>query len=714
MQSYNRFLELRGVSLCSKDSSDCILKDVELSFPHSGFFFIKGKNNSGKSALLSVLAGSDKPRTGEFIFCGTSLYQQKRSFQESYRNEMVSFVSQKDDLLEDRTVYDNIALSYQLRNRIPDIQEIKENLSLVDIKDVDAFLKRKTFFLSGSERQKVRIVRALVKGVKIFLVDELSSMDKESEEGIFKVLKKLSSDFLVIAVCNDEDIIKQYSPGMVELIDGTCKADFVKETDDFDLNVYRMEKKSRLSMLRTFRFSLEFLFARKIVLLITFAVTLVTFFLSCLSVVSLTANPTEVLVKELYAEKITDVVLNQDSSLKIGLYPESKKRGGFTDRQKETILKYTNQKELIYCYEGNSFFASGSKGMTILNYEKNLAFTPYLYETPFDLNYKGYPDGFIEMEEEDLDYTGFVLDSRLQDKEKCHFPQKFDEIALTSFKADMYLEYGYRDNDYNVIKINTLDDLIGKKLDGFAITAVYETGEDTDFAKRHSYSEGSNQMKKIENDAYLNGTYISNHWIVPRGTIEHCCQGLDNFSSDIGVYYKLPKDKHEVISLMNRLQYDEKTDFHGTWHYRGKIDSPVSSVVDQAFSNRFSMQHVLFLVVTCIFFAFDIFLVSYLIYAGLSKKKKTITSLISLGARMRDLRVICLVEEGLLCLVSFLLSIVFVVIVCNQVNTLYFCNCATFGFLAFLILFAIAILVLALSILGLRYWNNRRMRNQEK
>lgn len=704
-------MELRGVSICSKNSSDCILKDVDLSFPHSGMFFIKGKNNSGKSSLLSVLAGLSKPSTGELIFCGTSLYQQGQSFQESYRNEMISFVSQKDDLLEDVTVYDNIALSYQLRNRIPDIQEIKENLSLNDIKDVDGFLKKKTSCLSGSERQKIRIVRALVKGVKILLVDELSSMDKEAEEGILKVLKKLSDDILVIAVSNDEDIIKEYSLGTIELSDGTFKADFAKETDDFDLKAYGIGKKSHLSMLQSFRFSLNFLSARKFVLLMTFVVTLVTFFLSGLSVVSLTANPTEVLVKELYAEKITDVVLNQDSSLKIGLYPESRKRGGFTDRQKGTILKYTSQKELIYCYEGNSYSLSGSKGMPILNYGKNLAFTPYPYETPFDLNYRGYPSGFIEMGEEDLDYTGFVLDSRLQDKEKCHFPQKFDEIALTSFKADMYLEYGYRDDDYNVIKINTLDDLIGKKLDSFTITAVYETDEDMDFAKRHSYSEDSNQMKKIENDAYLNGTYISNHWIALRGTIEHFCQGLDNFSSDIGVYYKLPKNEHEVISLMNQLQYDEKTDFHGTWHHRGKIDSPVSSVVHQAFLSRFSMQHVLLLVVTGLLLVLDIFLVSYLIYAGLNKKKKTITSLISLGARMRDLRLICLVESSLLCLVSFLLSIPFVVLVCNHVNALYFCNCVTFGFLAFLILFVFAILVLTLSLLGLWYWNKRRMSN---
>lgn len=228
MKSYNRFMELRGVSICSKNSSDCILKDVDLSFPHSGMFFIKGKNNSGKSSLLSVLAGLSKPSTGELIFCGTSLYQQGQSFQESYRNEMISFVSQKDDLLEDVTVYDNIALSYQLRNRIPDIQEIKENLSLNDIKDVDGFLKKKTSCLSGSERQKIRIVRALVKGVKILLVDELSSMDKEAEEGILKVLKKLSDDILVIAVSNDEDIIKEYSLGTIELSDGTFKADSAK------------------------------------------------------------------------------------------------------------------------------------------------------------------------------------------------------------------------------------------------------------------------------------------------------------------------------------------------------------------------------------------------------------------------------------------------------------------------------------------------------
>lgn len=68
MKSNTEFLELKNISKQAEDSS-VILKDINLSFPHSGLFFLYGKSNSGKSTLLSILAGLNRPTSGQVLFC---------------------------------------------------------------------------------------------------------------------------------------------------------------------------------------------------------------------------------------------------------------------------------------------------------------------------------------------------------------------------------------------------------------------------------------------------------------------------------------------------------------------------------------------------------------------------------------------------------------------------------------------------------------------
>ena len=137
---------------------------------------------------------------------------------------------------------------------------------------------------------------------------------------------------------------------------------------------------------------------------------------------------------------------------------------------------------------------------------------------------------------------------------------------------------------------------------------------------------------------------------------------------------------------MKELKYDEKTSFGGTWHYRGKINSPVSSVIQSVYVRKFCMEHVLFLVVTGLFIILDAFLLIKWMHASLNKNRKTIASIILSGAGMNDLRMICIIENIMLCLFSFLLSIPFIILICGCLNRMCFCQYFVFDFMNLVLL----------------------------
>jgi ABC-type lipoprotein export system ATPase subunit len=128
---YSRFLRL--VDVCKKvgkSNKTSILNNISLEFPNHGMFFLSGKNGSGKTTLLSVIGGLNRPTEGKIYVCEKSLYDQKKSFLEEYRNEFVSFIFQDNNLIERMTVLENISLSYQLQNQKPDIDE-ESNIKFV-------------------------------------------------------------------------------------------------------------------------------------------------------------------------------------------------------------------------------------------------------------------------------------------------------------------------------------------------------------------------------------------------------------------------------------------------------------------------------------------------------------------------------------------------------------------------------------------------------
>lgn len=226
-------LELKKINKTyrSKKASSChALKNINIKFPDKGLVFILGKSGSGKSTLLNVIGGLDAPDSGEIIIRGKSSKDFSQADYDSYRNTFLGFIFQEYNVLDDFSVYDNVALSLKLQNQKVDKAVVEDILSKVGLK---GFEKRKPNELSGGQKQRVAIARALVKSTEIVLGDEpTGNLDSNTSKQIFKILGKLAKSKLVIIVSHDRESAEKYADRIIELADGEVISDVTKAIND--------------------------------------------------------------------------------------------------------------------------------------------------------------------------------------------------------------------------------------------------------------------------------------------------------------------------------------------------------------------------------------------------------------------------------------------------------------------------------------------------
>lgn len=202
------------------------LDDVTLSFPETGMVFLLGKSGSGKSTLLNVCGGLDSPTSGEIIVKGRSSKDFSRQDFDSYRNTFVGFIFQEYNILNEFSVEDNISLALELQNKRKDKAAVQKLLEDVDLA---GYANRKPNTLSGGQKQRIAIARALIKSPEIIMADEPSgALDSATGKQVFETLKKLSKDKLVLVVSHDRDFAELYGDRIIELKDGKVISDVSK------------------------------------------------------------------------------------------------------------------------------------------------------------------------------------------------------------------------------------------------------------------------------------------------------------------------------------------------------------------------------------------------------------------------------------------------------------------------------------------------------
>ena len=200
------------------------LKDVSLDIADRGMIFILGKSGSGKSTLLNLLGGLDAPTDGEIFVDGASMKQFSQRDYDTYRNNYVGFIFQEFNLLADFNVRDNVALALKLSKSNNIDEKVSDALRQVELSE--AYLNRRIDELSGGEKQRIAIARAIIKDSKIILADEpTGNLDSATGESIWNILKNLSRERLVVVVSHDRESAEKYADRIIEIADGQIIAD---------------------------------------------------------------------------------------------------------------------------------------------------------------------------------------------------------------------------------------------------------------------------------------------------------------------------------------------------------------------------------------------------------------------------------------------------------------------------------------------------------
>ncbi len=162
-----------------------LLEPVSLTLTPGEFTLLTGPSGSGKSTLLKIIASLQNPTGGNLYFKGENITQIKP---EAYR-QRVSYCFQTPSLFGE-TVYDNLALPYQIRNKKPDDGQLRDWLKQVNLSE--DMLTKRTQELSGGEKQRIALLRNLQFMPDILLLDEITSaLDEENKININDIIAGL-------------------------------------------------------------------------------------------------------------------------------------------------------------------------------------------------------------------------------------------------------------------------------------------------------------------------------------------------------------------------------------------------------------------------------------------------------------------------------------------------------------------------------------------
>lgn len=201
MKGSNELLVLEGIHY--QIDEQVILDAVSFTLKSGEFKLITGPSGCGKSTLLKIVSSLLSPTRGNITFNGKNIDDVAP---EEYRKQ-VSYCFQTPALFGD-TVYDNLALPFQIRKLKPDEKKIRQDLALLALPD--SMLKKGINELSGGEKQRISLIRNLQFMPKVLLLDEITSaLDEDNKRNVNELICRLVAEqgLGVLWVTHDKDEI---------------------------------------------------------------------------------------------------------------------------------------------------------------------------------------------------------------------------------------------------------------------------------------------------------------------------------------------------------------------------------------------------------------------------------------------------------------------------------------------------------------------------
>ena len=202
-----------------------VLDDIDIEIKKSEIIAISGASGAGKTTLLNILSTLDKPdenTNSSLIIDGENIFNLSNTDLSKLRNTKIGFVFQFHELIPELNVMENICLPGWIKN---DSKVVDNANSLISYFGLDKLKNKKPNTLSGGEKQRAAIARAMINNPKIIFADEpTGNLDSTNSKILFDIFFKLRDDYdcsIVIVTHNPENAKK--CDRKLQIVDGKIK-----------------------------------------------------------------------------------------------------------------------------------------------------------------------------------------------------------------------------------------------------------------------------------------------------------------------------------------------------------------------------------------------------------------------------------------------------------------------------------------------------------
>lgn len=212
-------IELQGIT--KSFGSLQVLKGIDLTIDKGEVVSIVGPSGAGKTTLLQIMGTLDKPDTGRILLNGTEINRLKERELAAFRNREIGFVFQFHQLLPEFTALENVTIPALIQG-VSSGEARRRAVEMLEFMGLSERASHKPAELSGGEKQRVAVARALINHPSVVLADEPSgSLDTHNKEELhrlfFELRNKLGQTFVIVT--HDEGLASQ-TDRTIHMLDG--------------------------------------------------------------------------------------------------------------------------------------------------------------------------------------------------------------------------------------------------------------------------------------------------------------------------------------------------------------------------------------------------------------------------------------------------------------------------------------------------------------
>lgn len=619
-----------------------ILDNITLNFKNKGLIFILGASGSGKSTLLNIIGGNLKCDNGDIYFNNLCITKFKDKELDIYRRSIVSTIFQDYNLIEYFTVLDNILIGCHKTISKEEIKLLLKKLNIYAKKNITVNK------LSGGEKQRVAVARTLINDSKILLADEpTGALDSKNSHAVMALLKQISKNKLVIVVTHNKPLAYKYGDHIITIKDGKCKDSKVND-DDYSAPI-TLNNKHR-NFIPLFKLALKALTNK----LLRNLVTALAISIGIISII---------LITNIYSNFNKE--LNSLEKRLVNIFPIMVKNGEYKLANNKVHINKIDNDYLDY-----------------LKQIKEIAHIKYNYDILFPVitdSYQLIPNAYLEINPNNNNYHILYGRTIRSNHEVLIKVDQFNSIS-----NDLMVAFNYKeDNDY--------EDLIGRK--------VRVISNNKYFTKQDNYYLVNNDYEKLYENGFIELTIVGivkEQEVVNDGSSIIYSESLieelitENSNSNIvkdllSNNYKLLGFTNDKSILLSYLGYQPLPCSINIYVDNLKNKKIVSDklaqykelIYEDTMSSSIEIVRKFILTVSGVLIIFSLLaiIVSSLMIAILTsirvlESKKEIGILKSLGYTKKNIRFLFNLENMLIGLLSFAVSVIIVFILVKPGNNL--------------------------------------------